>query len=179
MSIFPYARGPPSPAVFGLAKNLTGGRTMKYWQKDRNYRKYQNEDGTFLYVITVDGVDVEVPIEVYQAYAQADRKERYGYEREDGLLLSLDRLTEDGMHLSYLTGQHVESAEDTAIRDLMIKQVMDAVLLLSEEERELIDQLFFQDTSARELARTIGVYHRTIIYRRDKVLEKLRRLMGE
>ncbi len=61
----------------------------------------------------------------------------------------------------------------------MIKQVMDAELLLSEEERELIDQLFFQDTSARELARTIGVYHRTIIYRRDKVLEKIRRLMSE
>ena len=152
---------------------------MKYWQKDRNYRKYQNEDGTFLYVITVDGIDVEVPIEVYQAYAQADRKERYGYEREDGVLLSLDRLTEDGMHLSYLTGQHVESAEDTAIRDLMIKQMMDAMLLLSEEDRELIDQLFFENISAREVARICGLCHRTIIYRRDKVLEKLRRLMSE
>lgn len=152
---------------------------MKYWKKDRNYRKYQNEDGTFRYVITVDDTDVEVPIEVYQAYAQADRKERYGYEREDGLLLSLARMAEDGMPLSYLTDQHVESAESTAIRDLMIEQMMDAVLLLSEEERKLIDQLFFQGTSARELARTIGVYHRTIIYRRDKVLEKLRRLMSE
>lgn len=152
---------------------------MKYWQKDRNYRKYQNEDDTFRYVITVDGVDAEVSIEVYQAYAQADRKERYGYEREDGLLLSLDRMAEDGMHLSYLTAQHVESAESSAIRDLMIEQMMDAVLLLSEEERKLIDQLFFQGTSARELARTVGVYHRTIIYRRDKVLEKIRRLMSE
>ncbi len=152
---------------------------MKYWQKDRNYRKYQNEDGTFRYVIIVDGVDVEVPIDVYQAYAQADRKERYGYEREDRFLLSLDRMAEDGMHLSYLTGQHVESAEDAAIHDLMIEQMMDVMLLLSEEDRELIDQLFFQGISARELARTIGVYHRTIIYRRDKVLEKLRRLMNE
>ena len=69
--------------------------------------------------------------------------------------------------------------EDAAIRDLMIEQMMDVMLLLSEEDRELIDQLFFQGISARELARTIGVYHRTIIYRRDKVLEKLRRLMSE
>ncbi|MEA5003848.1 hypothetical protein SDC9_197832 [bioreactor metagenome] len=152
---------------------------MKYWQKDRNYRKYHNEDGTFRYVITVDGVDVEVPREVHQAYAQADRKERYGYEREDGLHLSLDRMVDDGMHLSYLTGQHVEPAEDAAIRDLMIEQMMDVMLLLSEEDRELIDQLFFENISAREVARTIGVYHRTIIYRRDKVLEKLRRLMNE
>lgn len=172
-------RSPPSPAVFDYHKKLTGGRSMKYWQKDRNYRKYQNEDGTSHYVITVDGVDVEVSFEVYQAYAQADRKERYGYECEEGLVISLDRMAEDGVPLVYLTGQHVESAEDAAIRDLMIKQMMDVMLLLSEEERKLIDQLFFQSISARELARTSGVYHRTIIYRRDKILEKLRRLMSE
>ncbi|MDL2253368.1 RNA polymerase subunit sigma-70 [Ruminococcaceae bacterium OttesenSCG-928-I18] len=152
---------------------------MKYWQKDRNYRKYQNEDGTSHYIITVDGEDVEISFEIYQAYAQADRKERYGYEREEGLVISLDRMAEDGVPLIYLTGQHVESAEDTAIREMMIEQMMDAVGLLSKEEQELIDQLFFRNVSARELARTIGVYHRSIIYRRDKVLEKLRRLVSE
>lgn len=150
---------------------------MKYWQKNRNYRKHENADGTFRYVITVDGEDVEVTPEVYQAYAQADRKERYGYEREDGLLLSLERMEEDGMHLSYLTDQHVESAEDTAIREILAGRMMDVLPQFLPEERELINQLFFQGISARELARSSGVYHRTVIYRRDKVLDKLRLLM--
>ena len=125
----------------------------------------------------MDGEDAEVTSEVYQAYAQADRKERYGYEREDGLLLSLERIEEDGMHLSCLTDQHVESAEDTAIREILVGRMIGVLPQLLPEERELINQLFFQGISARELARSSGVYHRTVIYHRDKVLNKLRRLM--
>jgi len=37
---------------------------MKYWQKARNYRKYERGDGTFVHIITVDGEDVEVSAEV-------------------------------------------------------------------------------------------------------------------
>ena len=46
---------------------------------------------------------------------------------------------------------------------------------LNEEEKGLIQALFFEGVSAREYARRLGVYHRTVIYRRDKLLEKLRR----
>lgn len=147
---------------------------MKYWQKDRNYRKYSDENGTFRYVVTVDGEDVEVTPEVYEAYAQADRRERYGYERDEGVLLSLDRLEEDGMQLTWLTDQNVESAEDTAIQETMIARMMEALDKLEPEERELIELLFFEGVSIRELARRAGMHLHAIQYRRDKVLEKLR-----
>ena len=55
---------------------------MKYWQKARNYRKYERENGMFVYIVTVDE-DVEVSAEVYQAYSQADRRERYQAERDE------------------------------------------------------------------------------------------------
>ena len=150
---------------------------MKYWQKDRNYRKYPNEDGTFRYIITVDGEEVDVSPAVYEAYAQDDRRERYCYEREDGLLLSLERLDEDGMQLAWLGDSHVESAEDSAVREIMTTRMLEILDQLGAEERELIELLFFENISARELARSTGVYHRTIIYRRDRVLEKIRQLM--
>jgi len=54
-------------------------------------------------VITVDGVDVEVSEEVFLAYSQADRRERYiAEEVEPGLVLSLDKLLEDGVPLEKL-----------------------------------------------------------------------------
>ena len=150
---------------------------MKKWQKDRNYWKYKNEDGTFRYVITIEGEGVEVTAEVYEAYSQSDRRERYTKECEVGLLLSLNRLAEDGMQLSYLTDRHVESAEDSVLRNIDKSQLLAALAHLNDEERELIDALFFRNISARELARESGVYHRTIIYRRDKILKKLRRFV--
>ena len=150
---------------------------MQNWQKDRNYRKYKNEDGAFRYLITIDGEGIEVTAEVYEAYSQSDRRERYTNECEVGLLLSLDRLAEDGMQLSYLNDRHVESAEDSVLRNMDKSQLLAALAHLNDEERELIDALFFRNISARELARESGVYHRTIIYRRDKILKKLRRFV--
>lgn len=147
---------------------------MKYWQKGRNYRKYPKEDGMFRYVITVDGVDVEVDPAVYETYAQSDRRERYCNEREDGLLLSLERLEEDGVQLAWLTDQQVESAEDTAIREIMTARMMEALDKLETDERELIELLFFEGISVREMARRAGMRLHAIQYRRDKVLKKLR-----
>ena len=152
---------------------------MQNWQKDRNYRKHKNEDGTFRYVITIEGEKIEVTAGVYEAYSQSDRRERYIDECEAGLLLSLDRFDEDGMQLSYLTDRHVESAEDTVLHGIEQVQLSAALAHLNDEERKLMDALFFRNISAREIARESGVYHRTIIYRRDKILEKLQRFVSE
>ena len=51
---------------------------MKKWQEERNYRRVRNEGGEVIAnIITVDDMDVEVPEDVYLAYSQADRRERY------------------------------------------------------------------------------------------------------
>ena len=65
---------------------------MKKWQEERNYRRVRSEGGEVIAnIITVDGMDVEVPEDVYLAYAQADRRERYiTEEQSSGKLLSLD-----------------------------------------------------------------------------------------
>lgn len=150
---------------------------MKYWQKARNYRKYEREDGMFVYLITVDGEDVEVSAEVYQAYSQADRRERYQAERGENVLLSLERLAEDEMHLSYLTDKHIESAEDTAIRSLLKAQLAEALALLSEEEQTLIQSIYFEGMSFRALSGQSGIPVMTLHDRICKIIVKMTKKM--
>ena len=51
---------------------------MEKWQENRNYRKIRDENGTVIAnIITVDGRDVAVTEDVFAAYAQMDRRERY------------------------------------------------------------------------------------------------------
>ena len=51
----------------------------------------KDNNGIIINIITVDGVDVEVNDEVFLAYSQADRRERYiTEEAEAGKLLSLE-----------------------------------------------------------------------------------------
>ncbi len=156
---------------------------MKKWQKSRNYRRIKDENGNVIAnIITVDGLDVEVSEEVFLAYSQAERRERYIIEElEPGKILSLDKLIQDEVPLGELGIQQEASAEtivlnqlDAQKREVQKKRLIAMLSNLDEEEKNLIKALFFDGISAREYARQLGVYHRTIIYRRDKLLEKLR-----
>ena len=159
---------------------------MKKWQERRNYRQVKNDAGEIIsYIITVDGVDVEVPEGVYRAYSQADRRERYVREEmEAGKLLSLDKLLEDDVPLESLGVNLVPSAEDTTLEQeessetaMQLKKLTEALSGLNTAERQLLQALYFEGIPAREYARQLGVYHRTVLYRRDKLLEKLRRMI--
>ncbi len=156
---------------------------MQKWQKSRNYKRIKDENGEVLaYIITVDGRDIEVTEEVYQAYSQADRRERYVREEvEPGKILSLEKLLEDEVPLEKLGVEMSPSAEEAIIgkegirqTEQQLKRLADALAGLNTAERQLLQALYFDGLSAREYARQLGVYHRTILYRRDKLLEKLR-----
>ena len=77
---------------------------MKKWQEERNYRRIYNEAGEAIAnIITVDGVDVEVAEDVYLAYSQADRRERYVREEQfSGKILSLEQMAEDDLLSDYV-----------------------------------------------------------------------------
>lgn len=151
---------------------------MKYWQKTRNYRKYEREDGTFAHIITVDGEDVEVSAEVYQAYSQADRRERYQTERDENVLLSLERFAEDEMHLSYLTGGHNESAEDAVFRDVLPGQAMLAFGCLAPEEQHLIRALIIDGVTERDYAAVSGISQVAVHKRKQRILRKILNILG-
>ena len=155
---------------------------MEHWKKNRNYRKVRQEDGSIAYVITIDGEDHSVSAEVYRAYSQADRRERYLVEAESAeTILSIEKMTEDGVRLEKYTIAHAASAEtlllsqeEAAEREAMLNAVSAALLRLPREDRTLIYSLFFQGVSARQMAQDLGVSDMAIRKRRDRILKKLK-----
>jgi len=149
---------------------------MYNWQRERNYRKIKNDDGTFTYIITVDGVGVEVTAEVYKVYSQADRRERYIEEREAGTLLSLDQLEEDGVP-ALETNRYALSAEDTTMLKLHGGKALEALNSLEPEEIALIKELIFDGVTERDYAAKIGLSQKGVNKRKKKILEKLKILV--
>ena len=50
---------------------------------------------------------------------------------------------------------------------------------LNEEEREIIERLYFNDETLRAVAKTQNISHPALIKRRDKILEKLKKFIEE
>lgn len=87
--------------------------------------------------------------------------------RED----SLERLAEQEVQFAAET----ESVEETVLRRLQYAQLHRALSLLSDDERELIDRLFFRGQTEREAAAEMGIYHNAVHKRKNRILGKLKK----
>ena len=153
---------------------------MKKWQKNRHYRRIKDQNDTVIsYVITVDGIDIEVTEEVFCVYAQADRRERYiTEEQEKGKILSLEQLQTDGLLMVALGNTLLPSTEDEVICAEELNLLHSALQTLNPDEAILIRSLFFEGMSERQLSEWTGIPYMTIHNRKIRILMKLKILMN-
>ena len=79
-----------------------------------------------------------------------------------------------------LNGQFREetaSVEDQAIKNLQSEQLHKALSLLPDDERVLIEQLYFEGRTEREMAAELGLSQKGVNKRRQRILEHLRELI--
>lgn len=67
------------------------------------------------------------------------------------------------------------SVEDLVVDKAMLLILQEAMKELDRQEKELIHDLFYQEKTVREVAKKDGVSHVTVMKRRDKILDKLRK----
>lgn len=156
---------------------------MKKWQESRNYKRLKDEGGNVIAnIITVDGVDVEVTEEVFLAYSQEDRRERYQDEQqEEHPQVSLELLTAHDVPIDLYMQRHEISAEDSVLQreeqaELTIHKecLADALCSLNARDQALLQALFFEGLSTRAYAKRLGVTQRAIVKRRDRILRDLK-----
>lgn len=159
---------------------------MEKWQENRNYRKIRDENGTVIAnIITVDGRDVAVTEDVFAAYAQMDRRERYlSEDLPTGKVLSMEQMAEDGVLPDYVGAETAPSAEDCVLaresereREELTSLLLAALIALEDRDRQLITALFYDRLSTREYARRIGVTQRAVIKRRDRILRDMKNIL--
>ena len=105
------------------------------------------------YFVVIDGKNVPVSEELYRAFKRplwAERKRRQvRAERE----LSLEQFAESGFDVPDKSALVDEIVEDK----LLLEMLMAALAELTDDERDLIHALFYDEKSEREVAAEIGV----------------------
>ena len=163
--------------------------------KYRNFMKHDNTDGTVSCFIKVDGETVEVSLEVYEAYAEIGYKMEY---METGIKCdrylknssnkpirdkngNLIKLPEREVSLNLLIdenwdfGATIPSPEDIYLKNLEIDLLYESLDSLDEKDRSLINALFFDGKTEDEYSKKTGIPRRTINYRKNRILFKLKK----
>lgn len=156
---------------------------MKKWQQQYNYRRIKDESGTILRnVIYIENVPVEVNEEVYRAYSSMSRREVYQDKRiADNRSVSLEKLVESNVPLELYTMEHSLSAEEIVVQEEMeyeyagsLQKLRKAMSMLTKEEQSLIQAIYFEGRSERDLAHEYGISQPAIHKRRNRILKKLK-----
>jgi len=87
--------------------------------------------------------------------------------RED----SYERLIEKNVQFQ----EETASVEEQVLQRLEYRQLHNALNLLTEEERNLITQLYFDEKTEREVAEALGIYHNAVHKQKQRILDKLKK----
>ena len=143
----------------------------------RNYRRFRDENGNVIAnIIYIDGEEVAVSDEVYEAYASMDRRERYLTDESDTPQdLSFERCVEDCVPFELLYENGCGSLGEDLERKEMLCILHKALQSIPAEEQEFIRELFFLHRTTRELAQKYGVSQPAIVKRKQRVLSTLKK----
>ena len=136
--------------------------------------------------ITIQGQRIEVTDDVYTAYYEDSRREKYrdvdvkrgrfiaDAEAENVRYVeskeeSFERLSESGVEF---TGDR--SAEDRFIHKEQLDCLKNALSILTAEERLLIELLYVRRRTTREIGVVFGISHTAVRKRHEAILKKIR-----
>lgn len=129
------------------------------------------------YTIVVKKQRVEVSEAVYRAYHKEREAERYQNKLIQQNELSLERFREDGVNIDYLIVRVQPDILDKLIHQEQLEALWLALQSLPEDERSLIDELFFNDKKEADLAAELLVTQQAISKRKKKILDKLKKMI--
>ena len=130
------------------------------------------------YYLYVKGKAVPVSEEVYKAYWKITEHEKY-LQRKDWKhkVIPFSALDHDGHFVDNIIDE-IDLEKIVEVK-MQIEELNKALATLTKEERELMEVIFYREESLRSISRKEKVTHQAIIGRRDRILEKLRKILED
>lgn len=130
------------------------------------------------YVIRVGKELVKVSREVYEEYHKMERHERYLEEKDrDNCLFLFSTLRAEGSDADVPIKDESVNLEEDIIKQSFLDKLPKALALLSDEEIEIIRDLYWNELTIRELAQKKYFSKSTLFEKRDRILAKLRKIL--
>lgn len=131
------------------------------------------------YYLYVKGKAVPVSEEVYKAYWKITEHEKY-LQRKDWKhnVIPFSGLDYDGHFIDNIIDEKIDLEKIVEVK-MQIEELHRALNTLSKEERELMEAIFYKEESLRSIGKKEKVTHQAISGRRDRILEKLRKILED
>ncbi len=128
--------------------------------------------------IPLHGMLMEVTPEQYAEFYRTQNRQRYLDRRSaHNGDISVDMLTTDEFNGTDILIDTAEPVDEQVIHKIMSDKLTKCLSLLSEDEQELIHDLFYSGITERDAAKKYAVSQVAIHKRKQRILQKLKKMM--
>lgn len=130
------------------------------------------------FFIPLYGMLMEVSEKDYTDFYKSGRRQKYIDERsaENGDF-SYDMLTTDDFNGEDILIDTSQDIGDAVIHKIMLDKLSCSIILLSDDEQKLIREIFYEGLSERKLAEKYDISQVAIHKRKNKILDKLKKII--
>lgn len=150
-----WPRGPPFLSFSALPPRKKGNKVNKE------------------YYVTINGERIPVSEEVYRAYRQPAWREH----KSRKVRLEMERSLEISMDNGFDLVDDSQLVEELVADKLLLEGLSGALDALTDDERVLIQALYFRGLSERDAAELYSLSHQAVNKRKRRILDKLRELL--
>lgn len=136
--------------------------------------------GKDVYYIKIRGALVQVTEDVYLEYFRTRRRWYAQGERDTyNNVVSYNAMdNEEMLGEEMIFDVASPSVEDLALDELLRKKLHDCLAELSKPDQEMLQALYFDGLSERQLAQRLGIHHMTVHNQKVRLLGRLREMMS-
>ena len=125
--------------------------------------KYRFADGTTS--------EIEVTDEFYTLYAELVQQEKRNHWKETRRHISMEYLNENGIDLASPAADLLS----VLIQQEDEKQIHKAMATLSDKQKRLVQAVFYEGKSLREIARQVGISHQALSKQLATIYKKIKK----
>lgn len=153
-------------------KNNTSAGYVQITEDELQAYKKNSEGKVFF--INLGHSIMEVDEIAYHDFYKEENREDYRQKLAiKNNVVSMESLISGEFNECNLVVDTSEPLDEKVMREMMIEKLPEAISTLTDEENELIQQIYFNHISERELAGVYGVSRTAIQKRRNKILLKM------
>ena len=155
-------------------KNNTSAGYIQVTEEE--LQAYKNNSEGKIFLINLGHSIMETDEANFRAFYKERRREKYLREEAQlaGGVISLNAIDSDELDGVGVVLDTSEPFEEKVMRKIMIEKLPEAISILTNEEKELIQQIYFNHKSERQIAIELGVSNVTVNKRKIKILKKLK-----
>ena len=146
--------------------------------EEHESRKATDEQYAKRWFIPLQGCLLEVDEQFYNEYYKEYERNKYlaALDRKNNVLSIEAFDSDDDNGVDFIVDED-EDVERQVTDKLMAEHIRYIVSLLPSDERELIEALYFKGYSERQWSKISGIPQRTVCYRKNVILQKLKKIL--